>query len=91
MRRMTRRTLTRERMEAYSEKFCNPFIAARLGYIDDVILPEETGSRIRRAFDVLAEKNKPCGRKRPEIFRCKRESARRFLIFVLIWFSCATI
>ncbi len=60
-------TLTRERMEAYSEKFCNPFIAARLGYIDDVILPEETGSRIRRAFDVLAEKNKPCGRKHGNI------------------------
>ena len=60
-------TLTRERMGAYSEKFCNPFIAARLGYIDDVILPEETGSRIRRAFDVLAEKNKPCGRKHGNI------------------------
>ena len=54
-------------MDAYSEKFCNPFIAARLGYIDDVILPEETGSRIRRALDVLSEKTKPRGKKHGNI------------------------
>ena len=54
---------TRELMDEYSEKFCNPFIAARLGFIDDVILPGETRARIRCALDMLKAKVKPCGRK----------------------------
>ena len=58
---------TRELMDEYSEKFCNPFIAARLGFIDDVILPGETRARIRCALDMLKAKVKPCGRKHGNI------------------------
>ena len=58
---------TRELMEDYSEKFCNPFIAARLGFIDDVILPTETRERIRCALDMLRAKVTPCGKKHGNI------------------------
>lgn len=36
----------RELTEQYAEKFANPYIAAAKGYIDDVILPEETRDRL---------------------------------------------
>ncbi len=40
----------------YREKFANPFKAAELGYIDEVIRPEETRSRLIRALEMLKEK-----------------------------------
>ncbi len=40
----------------YREKFANPFKAAELGYIDEVILPEETRGRLIRALEMLKEK-----------------------------------
>ncbi len=42
--------------EEYREKFANPFIAAKFGYIDDVIEPRNTRFRIIRAFQSLATK-----------------------------------
>ena len=42
--------------EDYSETFANPYKAAELGFIDDVILPEQTRPRIIDALDMLANK-----------------------------------
>src|SRR6187200_957983 len=40
----------------YREKFANPFIAGRRGYIDDVIMPHETRKRICRSLAMLRDK-----------------------------------
>ncbi len=40
----------------YREKFANPFKAAELGYIDEVIRPEETRGKIIRALEMLKNK-----------------------------------
>ncbi len=42
--------------EDYKEQFANPYTAARLGYIDDVIEPRNTRFRIIRALQALATK-----------------------------------
>ncbi len=44
------------KLEEYREKYVNPFIAARRGYIDDVIFPRDTRRRLIRAFQVLENK-----------------------------------
>ncbi|MCL4686341.1 acyl-CoA carboxylase subunit beta [Myxococcota bacterium] len=40
----------------YREKFANPFKAAELGYIDEVIRPEETRGKIIRSLEMLSNK-----------------------------------
>jgi propionyl-CoA carboxylase beta chain len=40
----------------YREKFANPFKAAELGYIDEVIRPEHTRLKLIRALEMLKEK-----------------------------------
>ncbi|MEO0547143.1 MAG: acyl-CoA carboxylase subunit beta [Pseudomonadota bacterium] len=40
----------------YESRFANPFVAAEKGFIDDVILPRETRTRICRAFAMLRGK-----------------------------------
>jgi propionyl-CoA carboxylase beta chain len=45
-----------EKLEAYRHAYVNPFIAARRGYIDDVIFPRHTRRRLIRAFQVLEGK-----------------------------------
>jgi propionyl-CoA carboxylase beta chain len=40
----------------YRETFANPWKAAELGYIDEVILPEETRPKIINALEMLATK-----------------------------------
>jgi propionyl-CoA carboxylase beta chain len=40
----------------YREKFANPFKAAELGFIDEVIAPRETRKRIVRALEMLRDK-----------------------------------
>ena len=42
--------------EHYRETFANPFKAAELGYIDEVILPEDTRQRIARSLEILKGK-----------------------------------
>lgn len=42
--------------EEYRDKFANPYQAASLGYIDDVIEPRNSRFRIIRAFEMLATK-----------------------------------
>lgn len=40
----------------YREKFANPYKAAELGYIDEVILPEQTRGKLIRALEMLKTK-----------------------------------
>jgi propionyl-CoA carboxylase beta chain len=45
-----------ELVAEYREKFANPYVAASRGYIDDVILPSDTRSRLINALEMLANK-----------------------------------
>ena len=49
----TRQDLVRE----YEEHFMTPYIAAERGFIDEVILPEETRKKLSEAFFALKDKN----------------------------------
>ena len=50
-------TAERGRLVAeYEERFANPYVAASRGYVDEVILPSETRSRIAGALAVLEHK-----------------------------------
>lgn len=46
----------RELVSAYREKFANPYIAAEHGYVDDVIEPPETRSRLISALHAILTK-----------------------------------
>ena len=46
-----------ERTEEYRAKFANPFVAGHRGFIDDVIMPRDSRSRICRAFKMLENKS----------------------------------
>ncbi|KYG76486.1 acyl-CoA carboxylase subunit beta [Roseivirga echinicomitans] len=45
-----------EKVEEYTEKFANPYRAARRGYVDEVILPQDTRKKLIRAFTMLENK-----------------------------------
>lgn len=45
-----------EKEQEYRDKFANPYVAAKFGYIDDVIEPKNTRFRIARALQSLATK-----------------------------------
>jgi propionyl-CoA carboxylase beta chain len=45
-----------EKVEEYTGKFANPYRAAARGYIDEVIMPSETRSKLIRAFAMLENK-----------------------------------
>ncbi|MBA3814049.1 MAG: acyl-CoA carboxylase subunit beta [Alphaproteobacteria bacterium] len=44
-------------VEEYREKFANPLVAASRGYIDDIIIPQETRMRICRSLKMLKNKS----------------------------------
>src|SRR5437879_9347 len=46
----------KELVREYRDRFANPYIAARMGYLDDVIEPSETRPRVINAFTVLRTK-----------------------------------
>ena len=48
----TRRQLVAD----YQEKFASPYKAAELGYVDEIIEPEETRPKIIQALDILKTK-----------------------------------
>ena len=50
--------ITAEKIEEYNEKFMSPYIAAKLGIIDEVIAPEDTRMKIRFAFESLSSKER---------------------------------
>ncbi|MCO5252290.1 MAG: acyl-CoA carboxylase subunit beta [Candidatus Kapabacteria bacterium] len=45
-----------EKEQEYREKFANPYVAAKHGYIDDVIEPRNTRFRVIRALQMLSSK-----------------------------------
>ena len=45
-----------EKVAEYEEKFNNPYRAAEMGYVDDIIEPATSRQRIISAFDMLASK-----------------------------------
>lgn len=50
---------TRQKLIAeYEDKYLNPYIAAKNGYIDEVIAPEHVRDRLTTAFDYLKDKKK---------------------------------
>ena len=55
-------TVLNEKMAHYRRTFANPFLAAKRGYIDDVIFPRDTRHRLIRTLQVLEGKEA----KRPE-------------------------
>ncbi len=48
--------LLAEKEREYAETFANPYVAARRGYIDDIILPYRTRLRIIKALGMLENK-----------------------------------
>jgi acetyl-CoA carboxylase carboxyltransferase component len=49
-------TLRKKMIEEYNDKFANPYIAAGLGYVDDVIEPKDTRPKIIAALESLQNK-----------------------------------
>ena len=45
-----------EKIAEYEEKFNNPYVAAELGYVDDIIEPATSRQRIISALDMLSTK-----------------------------------
>ena len=45
-----------QREAEYKERFANPFVAARRGFIDDVIMPHNTRKRVCRSLAMLKDK-----------------------------------
>lgn len=48
--------LRKEKVDEFRERFANPYVAAERGYIDAVIRPSETRTRLNEALDLLATK-----------------------------------
>ncbi|WP_436517437.1 acyl-CoA carboxylase subunit beta [Ekhidna sp. To15] len=45
-----------EKINEYTEKFANPYIAAARGFVDEVIMPNETRTKLISAFSMLENK-----------------------------------
>jgi propionyl-CoA carboxylase beta chain len=48
--------LREELLESYREQFAHPYVAAKRGYLDDVIAPRDTRRRVIRALEMLQNK-----------------------------------
>jgi propionyl-CoA carboxylase beta chain len=45
-----------EKIDEYTRKFADPYRAAFRGFVDEVIMPEETRAKVIKAFDMLKNK-----------------------------------
>jgi len=45
-----------EKIDEYTARFANPYMAAQRGYIDEVIFPEQTRLKLMKAFQMLENK-----------------------------------
>ena len=70
-----------EKEKLYSGMFANPYRAAERGFIDEVILPEETRMKLINAFNMLENKVVNNPKKNTEIFHFKFFNTRRFNLF----------
>mgnify|MGYP006283384373 CR=1 FL=1 len=48
--------LRQELVQEYRDEFAHPYVAARRGYLDDVIAPRETRPRVIRGLEMLLDK-----------------------------------
>jgi len=48
--------MRQEKIDDYKEQFANPYRAAEMGYVDDVIDPQTARQRVISAFDMLSSK-----------------------------------
>ncbi len=48
--------MLQQKIDEYTEKFANPYKAAERGFIDEVILPHNTRTKLIRAFQMLENK-----------------------------------
>jgi propionyl-CoA carboxylase beta chain len=48
----------------YNDKFASPWVAAELGYLDDVIEPTETRPKLIAALEMLRNKRQESPRKK---------------------------
>jgi propionyl-CoA carboxylase beta chain len=54
----------RKLVSEYEARFDHPYVAASLGYIDEVILPSETRPRLIKALEMLKDKRQVNPRKK---------------------------
>lgn len=54
----------KEKEQEYAEKFANPYEAAARGYVDEVIVPEQTREKLIKAFQMLENKASVLPRKK---------------------------
>ena len=54
----------KEKEAEYAEMFTNPYRAAERGFVDDVLLPEETRSKLIAAFKMLENKSEVLPKKK---------------------------
>ena len=47
-----------QKIEDYRDKFANPYKAAELGYIDEIIVPAQTRFKIIQALEMTQNKHK---------------------------------
>ena len=48
-------SILNEKMESYRQQFMNPFVAAKRGYIDDVIFPSTTRHHLKHLVEYAIE------------------------------------
>ncbi|MDE3839507.1 methylmalonyl-CoA carboxyltransferase [Bacillus methanolicus] len=53
-----------QKIEEYREKFANPYVAAKMGMVDDVIDPRETRIKLIQALEMLRNKKESRPRKK---------------------------
>jgi len=50
--------MRKKKIAEYKKKFANPYRAAALGYIDEIILPQDTRAKIIQALHMTHNKRK---------------------------------
>ena len=50
-------TLRKQKIQEYQDHLCNPYIAAKRGYIDEVIRPAETRMKLIAALNLMKNKS----------------------------------
>ena len=56
MKKISNKKKWKEKEAEYADKFSNPYRAAERGFVDEVILPEETRNKIISSFKMLENK-----------------------------------
>ena len=56
--------IRKQKVDEYTEKFSNPYIAAARGYVDDIIEPKETRYRLAHSLEMLKSKKEKRPRKK---------------------------